>query len=89
MVHFLIQKAMYLMSYVYIQNQEIHPRKETFLDEYKKALKLFGVEYAEQYIFEELVLYKTFLRNECQIINITTHKMFLWNKYNSQWSEKY
>lgn len=39
----------------YIQNQEIHHRKETFLDEYRKMLKLFNVEYDEQYIFKELI----------------------------------
>ena len=38
----------------YIQNQEKHHEKETFLDEYKKILKLFEVEYDEQYIFNEL-----------------------------------
>lgn len=37
----------------YIQNQEIHHRKETFLDEYRKMLKLFEVDYDEQYIFKE------------------------------------
>jgi putative transposase len=39
----------------YIQNQEIHHRKETFLNEYKKMLKVFDVEYDGQYIFEELI----------------------------------
>jgi hypothetical protein len=39
----------------YIQNQEVHHRKETFLNEYRKMLKLFGVEYDEQYIFRELI----------------------------------
>ncbi len=39
----------------YIQNQEIHHQKENFLDEYRKILKLFEVEYDEQYIFNELV----------------------------------
>ena len=39
----------------YIQNQEIHHRKETFLDEYRKMLKLFDVEYDEQYLFKELI----------------------------------
>jgi REP element-mobilizing transposase RayT len=39
----------------YIQNQEIHHRKETFLDEYSKLLKVFEIEYDEQYIFKELV----------------------------------
>ena len=38
----------------YIQNQEIHHRKETFLDEYRKFLKAFEIEWDEQYIFKEL-----------------------------------
>lgn len=38
----------------YIQNQEIHHRKETFLNEYKKFLKAFEVEWDEKYIFKEL-----------------------------------
>jgi len=39
----------------YIQNQEAHHKKETFLDEYKKMLNAFEVEYDERYIFKELV----------------------------------
>jgi REP element-mobilizing transposase RayT len=38
----------------YIQNQESHHHKETFLDEYKKMLRLFDVDYDEKYIFKEL-----------------------------------
>ena len=38
----------------YIQNQEKHHQKETFLDEYRKILTLFGLEWDEQYIFKEL-----------------------------------
>ena len=38
----------------YIQNQEIHHRKETFLDEYRKFLKAFEVQWDEAYIFKEL-----------------------------------
>ena len=38
----------------YIQNQKIHHRKESFLDEYRRFLKEFGVEYDERYIFREL-----------------------------------
>ena len=38
----------------YIQNQEAHHKKETFLDEYKKLLKAFEVEYDDRYIFKEL-----------------------------------
>ena len=36
----------------YIQNQEAHHQKETFLEEYKKILKAFEIEYDEQYIFK-------------------------------------
>jgi len=39
----------------YIQNQESHHKKETFLDEYHKLLKAFEVEYQEKYIFKEPV----------------------------------
>lgn len=37
----------------YIRNQELHHRKESFLDEYRRMLKLFEVEYDERYIFKE------------------------------------
>ncbi len=37
----------------YIQNQEIHHQKIGFLDEYKRMLKLFDVEYEEKYLFQE------------------------------------
>lgn len=39
----------------YIQNQEIHHKKELFFTEYKKMLELFEVEYDEKYIFQELI----------------------------------
>ena len=37
----------------YIQNQEAHHKKETFLDEFRGFLKAFEIEYEEQYIFKE------------------------------------
>ena len=37
----------------YIQNQETHHKKETFLDEYRKMLNAFEIEYDERYIFKE------------------------------------
>jgi REP element-mobilizing transposase RayT len=37
----------------YIQNQEIHHTKETFMDEYQKILKAFEIDYDKQYIFKE------------------------------------
>jgi len=41
--------------YKYIQNQEVHHRRQTFREEYLSLLKEFNVEYDEQYIFKELV----------------------------------
>jgi REP element-mobilizing transposase RayT len=38
----------------YIQNQEAHHKKETFLDEYRKFLTAFEIDWNEQYIFKEL-----------------------------------
>ena len=38
----------------YIQNQENHHKKQTFLDEYRQFLKAFEIEYDERYIFKEL-----------------------------------
>jgi putative transposase len=37
----------------YIQEQERHHRKRTFLDEYRRMLSAFDIEYNEQYIFKE------------------------------------
>jgi REP element-mobilizing transposase RayT len=37
----------------YIQNQEARHKKEKFLDEYMRMLKLFEIEYDERYIFKE------------------------------------
>ena len=38
----------------YIYNQKEHHKKESFLDEYRKVLKGFGIEYDEKYIFKPL-----------------------------------
>jgi putative transposase len=38
----------------YIKNQEVHHKKETFLDEYRRLLTLFDIEWDERYIFKEL-----------------------------------
>jgi REP element-mobilizing transposase RayT len=38
----------------YIENQEQHHAKITFLDEYKEFLKLFGVDYNDLYLFKPL-----------------------------------
>lgn len=37
----------------YIQNQEQHHQKKTFLEEYVEFLKVFEIEYDEKYIFKE------------------------------------
>ena len=39
----------------YIQNQEQHHKKQTFLEEYVALLKAFEIEYDERYIFKELI----------------------------------
>lgn len=38
----------------YIENQQIHHAKQTFLDEYKNLLDQFEVDYDERYIFKPL-----------------------------------
>ena len=38
----------------YIQNQEEHHKKQTFIEEYLIFLKKFNVQFDERYIFEEL-----------------------------------
>ena len=38
----------------YIQNQQIHHQKLSFLDEYRKFLTAFDIEWDERYIFKEL-----------------------------------
>lgn len=43
------------MIYKYVQNQEEHHTKQTFRDEYLDLLKEFKIEYAEQYIIQELI----------------------------------
>ena len=39
----------------YIQNQQQHHTKQTFLQEYVAFLKAFEIEFDERYIFKELV----------------------------------
>ena len=38
----------------YIQNQEEHHRKRTFVEEYKAFLDAFGVEYDQRYVFKSV-----------------------------------
>ncbi len=56
----------------YIQNQETRHSNETFLDEYKKLLTAFEIEWDEKYIFKnlELRLYHAFLRNADNYFNL-------------------
>ena len=39
----------------YIQQQEQHHRKKTFLEEYRSFLEAFEIEYDDRYIFQELI----------------------------------
>lgn len=41
--------------YQYIQNQEKHHQNKTFRKEYIEMLEKFGIQYEEEYIFNELV----------------------------------
>jgi putative transposase len=38
----------------YIENQEEHHRTRTFLEEYRRFLDVFGIDYEEQYLFKPL-----------------------------------
>jgi putative transposase len=38
----------------YIENQEKHHKKQNFIDEYLKFLKLFDIEYDERYVFKRI-----------------------------------
>ena len=38
----------------YVQDQEIHHNRKTFLEEYKEFLRKFEIEFDEQYIFKPL-----------------------------------
>ena len=38
----------------YIENQEKHHKKRTFMEEYLEFLKLFEIEYDEQYVFKPI-----------------------------------
>ncbi len=41
--------------YKYIEKQEEHHKKQTFRDEYLAFLKLFAINFDEQYIFQEMI----------------------------------
>jgi putative transposase len=36
----------------YIANQEMHHTKETFQDEFRRLLKIYGIEYDERYVWD-------------------------------------
>jgi hypothetical protein len=38
----------------YIQTQEDHHKKKTFIEEYKEFLKAFEIEYDERFIFKPI-----------------------------------
>ena len=38
----------------YIENQELHHKKRTFLQEYQEFLNLFGIQYNEQFVFKSI-----------------------------------
>ncbi|MGD9992259.1 MAG: IS200/IS605 family transposase [Salinivirgaceae bacterium] len=38
----------------YIENQELHHKKVTFIEEYRKVLHDFGIEFNEKYIFKSI-----------------------------------
>lgn len=38
----------------YIENQEQHHKRQTFIDEYKQMLEMFNISYDEKYIFKPL-----------------------------------
>ncbi len=38
----------------YIQNQEKHHKKQSFLDEYEELLKIHGIKYDQRYIFKSI-----------------------------------
>lgn len=39
----------------YIQNQQAHHKKQSFLSEYRQFLDAFGIEYDDRYVFTELI----------------------------------
>jgi REP element-mobilizing transposase RayT len=51
---FSYSKSQALRVIAYVQNQEGHHRKITFLEEYKMFLAKFAVDYDEKYIFKAL-----------------------------------
>jgi len=51
---FSYSKSQILQVIKYIENQEEHHRKRTFIEEYRKILNDLDIEYDEKYIFESV-----------------------------------
>jgi|SRR6478609_809939 len=51
---FSYSKAQVSTIITYIQNQEIHHQRTTFIEEYKSLLQEFNIDYDDRYIFKEL-----------------------------------
>ena len=51
---FSYSKSQVLKVIRYIENQEEHHKKKTFIEEYKKILQDFEIEYDERYIFKSI-----------------------------------
>ncbi|MEQ1676544.1 MAG: IS200/IS605 family transposase [Chitinophagaceae bacterium] len=51
---FSYEKSRVSVVATYIENQELHHAKKSFLEEYKGFLEHFGIDYNEQYIFKAL-----------------------------------
>jgi putative transposase len=39
----------------YVENQQLHHKKVTFLEEYRNLLKEFEIDYSEPYLFKEMI----------------------------------
>jgi len=50
---FSVSQSMAKKTLEYIKNQKIHHEKQTFEDEYIGFLKLYNIEYNEQYLFRD------------------------------------
>lgn len=70
----------------YIQNQEVHHKKHTFLNEYRGLLREFEIDFDERYIFHDLIWARSVptghrLKNHTTLFS--THEVFRWNTKNS------
>jgi len=51
---FSYSKSQILQVINYIENQESHHKRQTFIEEYERILDNFGIEYGERYIFKPI-----------------------------------